>query len=152
MARYPRLKNEHIQPVDAPIPRAKARELLIDYLVQVTRWPRSTADHSAFEFDMLADEHDQRLDEAFDAATSNASLELEMASDEVADISADLGREASASEVKALEADLRNAEKRLARYKAIIDKAEAKRSAGKSDYRKLLLKAANKIVSEEERM
>lgn len=152
MARYPRLKNEHIQPLDAPIPRAQARELLINYLVQVARWPRSTADHSAFEFDMLADEHDQRLDDAFEAATSNAYVELEIATDEVANIRADLDRKASPSEIKALEADLRDAQRRLARYKAVVDKAEEKRSAGKSDYRKLLLKAATKIVSEEERM
>jgi hypothetical protein len=152
MARYPRLKNEDIQPVDAPIPRAKARELLINYLVQATRWPQSSAEHSAFEFDILADEHDQRLDDAFEAATSNASVELEIATDEVANIRADLDRKASASEIKALEADLRDAQRRLARYKAVVDKAEAKRSAGKSDYRKLLLKAATKIVSEEERM
>ncbi len=101
---------------------------------------------------MLAEEHDERLDEAFDAATSNASLELESAAGEVADITALLRSEALVSGGKALEADLRDAEKRLARYKAVIDKAEAKRVAGKSDYRKLLLKAASKIVSEEERM
>jgi hypothetical protein len=151
--RYQRLKNEHIQPVDAPISRAKARELLIDYLMQVTSWPRPTAEYSAFEFDTSADEQEQKLDESFESATSNASLEVEMATEEVADLTAELNSDKlTAKERSALQSDLEKARKQLARYQAVIDKAEARRSAGKSDYRKLLIRAANKIVSEEERM
>lgn len=152
MPRYTRLKNEHVQPLDAVIPRARARDLLIDYLMKVTGWSRSSADHAAFEFDLLADEHDQRADDAFEAATNDANFELEVALSDAEEIRELMKQQASPSPAKELAADLKDAEKRIARYRTLIANAEARRAKRKEDYRKLLLKAANKIVSEEERM
>lgn len=150
--RYQRLKTEHVQPVDALIPRAKARELLIDYLMQIG-FPQPYADSCCFmHFDPLADAHDQRLDDAFESATSGAELDVAMSTGEVGEVTAALRQARTPSDTKSLEAELRTVQKELAKAQAVIDKAEAKRTAGKADYRKMLLKAAARIVSEEEKM
>jgi hypothetical protein len=151
MARYPRLRSEHIKPVDAPVSRALARRLLVEHLVQVVRWPRDLVDGYADRFDWLAGNHDRHLDEEFEIAIIEASFDLRIAIGDIEALRRELSRAPEhPSEVMALHADLKHAEERMARCRAVIEVAEAKRATGKSDYRELLLKVANSIVAEEE--
>jgi predicted NAD-dependent protein-ADP-ribosyltransferase YbiA (DUF1768 family) len=79
-------------------------------------------------------------------------LNVQTATEEVAEVTAALRHAKTPRDTKLLEAELRTAQKELAKAQAVIDKAEAKRTAGKADYRKMLLQAAAHIVSEEEKM
>lgn len=151
--RFPRLKNEHIQPVDTPIDREKARELLVDYLRQIRFTSAEHLSSAADPFDWAADEHDQKIDDAYFSATSDIELEAQLAADDVEDLKRELEEcKDSPIELKRCTRDLATAEKRLARHQARLEKAESKRRMAKSDYRRLLIRVANQIVSEEERM
>jgi hypothetical protein len=153
MARYPRLKLEHIQPADAPISRAGARRLLVEYLVQVVHWPAASAEGGGVRFDLLADDQDRHHDEEFQAATREATREISSTAEEIQDLRGELQRSPeSAAEGRALQADLKLAVERIARCRATIAVAEAKRAAAKADYRKLLVKLANQIASEAEEL
>jgi hypothetical protein len=151
--RFTRLKNEHIQPVDAPIGREKARELLVDYLRQIRFTSAEHLSSAADPFDWAADEYDQKIDDAYFSATSDIELEAQLAADDVENLKRELEEcKDSPSELKRCTRDLATAEKRLARHQARLEKAESKRRMAKSDYRRLLIRVANQIVLEEERL
>jgi Mg2+ and Co2+ transporter CorA len=151
--RFPRLKSENILPVDAPIGRDKARELLVDYLRQIRFTSAEYLSSAADPFDWAADEHDQKVDDAYFNATDNIELEVQLATEDVEDLKQELEEcKDTPIELKRCAKDLAAAEKRLARHQAKLEKAENKRRLAKSDYRRLLIKVANQIVSEEERM
>jgi exonuclease VII small subunit len=151
--RFPRLKNEHIQPVDVPIGREKARELLVDYLRHIRFTSEEHLSGAADPFDWAADEYDQKVDDAYFSATNDTELEAQLAAEDVEDLKHELEEfKDSPDELKRCTKELAAAEKRLARLQARLEKAENKRGMAKSDYRKLLIRVANQIVTEEERM
>jgi hypothetical protein len=125
----------------------------VTYLGQIRFTSTEYLTSAADPFDWAADEHDQKVDDAYFAATNDAELEVEVAIEDVESLKCALEAcKDDPVELKVCARELAAAEKKLERCRSIIEKAAAKRAVAKSDYRKLLIKIANQIVTEEERM